>query len=195
MPLTRRLFRAFGKWPTCSDDHMGEYVAYGWEGGEEGYDFEGDEAGRVRLRETVEAVLANSLPIPEDWKRPDEENAVKIIAGIVHNRTVFVDAGVIYNQGAIANLPPDLAVEVPVTADGSGVHPASIGPLPEGPAALLRLQAGVQQMAVEAAVRGSRELALQALLIDPVVNSAAAAEKILEELWEVNRPYIRAVQG
>jgi alpha-galactosidase len=32
---------------------------------------------------------------------------------------------------------------------------------------------------------------LQALLIDPVVNSAAAAEQILDELWEVNKPYIR----
>src|SRR3990172_288257 len=46
LPLTRRLFRAFGYWPTCSDDHLGEYVAYGWEGGEHGYDFTADEAGR-----------------------------------------------------------------------------------------------------------------------------------------------------
>ena len=30
------------------------------------------------------------------------------------------------------------------------------------------------------------------LLIDPVINSASAAAKILDELWEVNRPYIRA---
>jgi alpha-galactosidase len=34
-------------------------------------------------------------------------------------------------------------------------------------------------------------MALQALLIDPVINSAAAAEKILDELWAVNAPYIR----
>ena len=26
-PLTRRLFRAFGYWMTCSDDHLGEYLA------------------------------------------------------------------------------------------------------------------------------------------------------------------------
>jgi alpha-galactosidase len=46
-------------------------------------------------------------------------------------------------------------------------------------------------LAVEAAVHASRELALQALLIDPVVNSTAAAAKLLDELWEFNRPYIR----
>lgn len=46
-------------------------------------------------------------------------------------------------------------------------------------------------VAVEEAVHASKELAMQALLIDPVVNRAAAAEKILDELWEVNKPYIR----
>jgi alpha-galactosidase len=40
-------------------------------------------------------------------------------------------------------------------------------------------------------VRGSKEIALQALLIDPVVNSADAAVKLLDELWELNKPYIR----
>ena len=58
-------------------------------------------------------------------------------------------------------------------------------------AKLLTMQVNVQQLAVEAAVRGSKEIALQALLIDPVVNSASAAVKLLDELWEVNRPYIR----
>jgi alpha-galactosidase len=99
---------------------------------------------------------------------------------------------VVYNQGAIPNLPADLAVEVPVVVDAAGVHPVSLGPLPDGIAKLLAMQASVQQLSVEAALRGSRELALQALLIDPVVNSAAAAEQILAELWDVNQPYIRA---
>ncbi len=26
-PLTRKLYRTFGLWPTCSDDHTGEYLA------------------------------------------------------------------------------------------------------------------------------------------------------------------------
>jgi hypothetical protein len=55
----------------------------------------------------------------------------------------------------------------------------------------MSMQASVQQLAVEAAVHASKELALQALLIDPVVNSATAAVKLLDELWEINRPYIR----
>jgi alpha-galactosidase len=63
--------------------------------------------------------------------------------------------------------------------------------LPDPIAKLLHTQVNVQELAVEAAVRASKEIALQALLIDPVVNSASAAVKLLDELWEVNKPYIR----
>ena len=191
MPVTRRLFNAFGKYPSCSDDHLGEYIAYGWEGGEEGYDFEEDELSRKELAETVLKILDNKLNIPKDWLKPSGERAVEVITGILHNKKITIPAGVIYNQGVIPNLPSDLAVEVPVSVDASGIHPISLGPLPDGIAKLLLMQASVQQLAVEAAVLASRELALQALLIDPVVNSAVAAEKILDELWEVNKPSIR----
>ena len=76
-------------------------------------------------------------------------------------------------------------------ADAAGVHPVSLGPLPDPIAKLLTVQAGVQQLAVEAAVHASKELALEALLIDPVITSSTAAIAILDELWEVNKPYIR----
>jgi alpha-galactosidase len=191
MPLTRRLFRSFGIWPTCSDDHMGEYLAYGWEGGEHGYDFEADERGRVALKNVLDNVLSGECTLPENWLTPSGERGVAVIAGILHNQKRFIEAGVVYNQGAIPNLPAELAVEVPVVADAAGIHPVSLGPLPDPLAKLLAMQASVQQLAVEAAVHASKELALQALLIDPVVNSSTAAVKLLDELWEVNKPYIR----
>jgi alpha-galactosidase len=190
-PLTRRLFRAFKYWVTCSDDHMGEYVAYGWEGGEHGYDFEADERSREILRNMIDAILSRREDIPSTWFEPSGERGVSVIAGILHNQKRFIEAGVVYNQGVIPNLPFDLAVEVPVVVDASGVHPISLGPLPDPIVKLLHVQASVQQLAVEAAVHASKELALEALLIDPVVNSSTAAVKLLDELWEINKPYIR----
>jgi alpha-galactosidase len=190
MPVTRRLLRAFKKYPSCSDDHLGEYLAYGWEGGEEGYAFEADERDRKALQALIEGILIGNAPVPEEWFAPSGERGVAVITGMLHNKHSHIEAGVVYNRGAIPNLPPDLAVEVPVTVDASGVHPVSLGPLPDGIAKLLHMQASVQQLSVEAAIHASKELALQALLIDPVVNSAVAAEKILEELWAVNQPYI-----
>jgi alpha-galactosidase len=191
-PLARKLYRGFGLWPTCSDDHTGEYLSYGWEGGEHGFDFDGDEKGREGFKTLIEDVIARRRPIPEDWFKPSwGERAVRIIGGVVHNRHRFIEAGVVMNRGAIPNHPAELAVEVPLMVDAAGVHPVSLGPLPDAAAKLLLQQASVQQIAAEAAVRGSKELAMQALLLDPVITSTDAAKAILDELWEINKPYIR----
>jgi len=191
LPLTRRLFRAFGYWPTCSDEHLGEYLAYGWEGGEGGYDFERDERERLEFQARLDAVLSGAVDLPPQWLAPSGERGAAVIAGILGNQHRFIESGIVYNEGAIPNLPAEAAVEVPLQVDAAGVHPISLGPLPEPIARLLSMQVSVQQLSVEAAVHASKELALQALLIDPVVNSTTAAVKVLEELWEVNRPYIR----
>jgi alpha-galactosidase len=190
LPLTRQVFRAFGYWMTCSDDHFGEYLAYGWEGGEHGYDFAADERGRAEFSATLDRVLGGEA-MPDWWLTPSGERGAAAIGGIIHDKKRALESGIVYNRGVIPNLPGDAAVEVPVMADAAGIYPISLGPLPDGIAKLLTIQVQVQQLAIEAAVRGSKEIALQALLIDPVVNSASAAVKILDELWEINKPYIR----
>jgi alpha-galactosidase len=121
---------------------------------------------------------------------PSGERAVVVISAILQGRKQRIESGVVHNRNAIPNLPADSAVEVPVLIDG-GLHPVSMGPLPDPVAKLMSVQTSVQQLAVEAAMHASKELALQALLIDPVVNSTTAAVQLLDELWEANRPYIR----
>ena len=192
-PLTRRVFRAFGYWIGCGDSHLGEFLPYGYEGesDERGYDFAQDERDRAAFDRSVDAVLAGAAPMPEDWRKPSGERGTAVIAGVLRDQKRVIESGIVRNRGVIPNLPPNLAVEVPVMADADGIHPISLGPLPAAVANLLASQANVQQLAVEAAMHGSKEMALQALLIDPVVNSAAAAHKLLDELWEINRPYIR----
>jgi len=189
-PLSRKLFGAFGLYPTCSDDHMGEYVAYGWEAGEEGYDFSWDEQERVKRKEYLDGVITGKVPMAEFLKASGEQ-AAPVIKGIWHDQRSFIQAGVVYNQGAISNLPDDAAVEVPVALSASGIQPLAVGSLPEPAARMLRMQVSVQQTAVEAAINGSKEIAMQALLMDPVIHSTAAAKGLLDELWRINEPFIR----
>lgn len=189
-PFARRLYRAFGKYPSCSDDHIGEYLAYGWEAGEEGYDFDRDDANRIATIREIEARLAGKRPI-EDWLNTSGERAVEIITAVLHNQHKAIESGIVLNKGALQGLPDDCAVEVPIYADAAGILPMRIDHMPLPILRLLMPQAGVQQMAVEAAVHGNKEMALQALLMDPVVNSMDAADRILETLWEVNKQYIR----
>ncbi len=190
-PLSRKLLRAFGYWLGCGDGHVGEYFAFGWEGGEAGYNFEWDEEDRAKTLRLIDDVLAGRTEMPPWWLTPSGERAVTIISAILHNRKQLIESAVVYNHHAISNLAPVAAVEVPVMADMAGLHPVSLGPLPDAVAKAMAVQVNIQQLAVEAAMRGSKELALQALLIDPVVNSEIAARSLLDELWEINRPYIR----
>jgi alpha-galactosidase len=188
-PLSRKLFRAFGYWPSCSDDHIGEYLPYGWEAGEKGYDFDGDERWRVASIASIEARLRGEAGV-EEWLTPSGERAVDVIASILHNERKVIESGIVLNRGAIPSLPAECAVEVPIVTDASGVTPVRVD-LPAPIARLLLAQTAVQNMAVEAAVYGSKEMALQALLIDPVMSTITGAEKLLEELWAANAPYIR----
>jgi hypothetical protein len=77
------------------------------------------------------------------------------------------------------NLPGGCFVEVPAVVSSWGTQGLSVGALPEGIAALLGTQVAVQELVVEAATTGDRRIALQALLADPVVQSAKAAERSL----------------
>jgi alpha-galactosidase len=190
-PLTRELFRSFGYWLGCGDGHLGEYLAFGWEAGEGGYNFDWDENERIKLNRLIDDVLSGRSEIPDWWSMPSGERALAVITSVLHDRKQLIESGVVFNQQVIPNLPACAAVEVPVMADMAGIHPVSLGPLPASIAKLMSVQVNVQQLSVEAAVNASKELALQALLIDPVVNSAASARGVLEELWEFNRPYIR----
>lgn len=191
-PYTRRMFRAFGLWPTCSDDHLGEYQAFGWEAGEHGYNFEWDAQDRISVAKEIEQRISGELDIME-WISPSGEKAVEVINAIFFNRQKVIPSAIVYNGGCITNLPDDIVVEIPVIVDGSGIHKMHIGDMPLAVKNLLNMQVGPQQLSVEAAVHGSKEIALQALLCDPVVNSYDAAAKTLDELWEINRKYIRSV--
>lgn len=191
-PLTRELFRSFGYWLGCGDGHVGEYFAYGWEAGEGGYNFDWDEGERAKVNRLIDDVLEKRVAVPDWWRMPSGERAVAVIASILHDRKQYIESGVVHNRHVIPNLPSDAAVEVPVVADSTGIHPVSLGPLPDAVAKLMAVQVQVQQLAVQAAMQASKEIALQALLIDPVVNSATAARQLLDELWDVNKPYIRS---
>jgi len=79
---------------------------------------------------------------------------------------------------------------VPAIIDGSGIHGLSMGNLPKPIAILCNIQIAIQELAIEAAVTGSREKALQALSIDPIVQSIKVAEVILDELLKVHIDYL-----
>ena len=74
--------------------------------------------------------------------------------------------------------------------DGSGIHPQRVGALPEPFAAYIRTQFSIIELVTEAYRTRSRKLLLQALLLDPLVNSITSAERMLDEMLELQREFL-----
>jgi len=90
----------------------------------------------------------------------------------------------------VENLPQDLVIEGPVIVDKDGVHGVKFGNLPKNIAALLRIEATIQDLCVEAVLKRSKELALACLAIDPNVGSFEMAESIFNEMYELQKKYL-----
>jgi alpha-galactosidase len=185
------LYNRFGLFPTTDDKHVGEYFTYGWEqAGTKGHDYEADERDKEDIKKEINDKLAGRRPL-DDWAgKGSGERAVDIIVSALTNRRIIIPAVNVENMGSIINLPEDAVVEVPAVVDSSGIKPLCMGRLPEAIASILRTQITISRLSVDATMKGSRELALQALLTDPVIDSAAAAEKCLDEMLEYNKIYI-----
>ena len=56
-----------------------------------------------------------------------------------------------------------------------------IGEMPKGIAELLRREITISHLTVDSVVTGDRQLALQALLLDPVIRDMDVAKQILDE--------------
>jgi alpha-galactosidase len=174
----------FGYLPITDDSHFGEYIHWAHEVADHKgiYDFFSWYKGWSLERASETAVKATDGG--EGW------TAVSIMEGILANLRHEEPAVNIPNHGLIDNLPQDLVVEVPAIVDKDGVRGVKLGALPKGIAGLLNNQVAVHDLTVEAVLRGSRDIALQALLVDPVVDSVRSAEQTLDTILELQKPYL-----
>jgi len=168
---------------------MGEYLAFAWEACPEesrGLNWiDRIERSGQEKWEHVKRLIEGEAPL--DVKgRLSGERVMHIIAGIVSNSRHLEYQVNLPNEGQVSNLIEGAIVESPAVIDSSGVHPIQVGPMPEGLAALCNIQILVQELAVEAAVQGDRDLALQAVLADPVVQDLEEGKNAFNELMEAH---------
>jgi len=171
----RRVFQVilekFGLMPITSDSHFGEYIQWA-------YDIT-DHRGILDFYRFYKEYLAHVEPKIELQL---SERVVPIIEGILTDSGYVEEAVNIPNRGLIANLPDWIVVEVPATVDKNGVHGIPMGSLPHGFAGLLMNQVAVHDLTAEAVLQKSKALALQALLVDPVVGQYHGIEEMLDTM-------------
>jgi alpha-galactosidase len=189
----RLLLERLGTYPAIDDDHIGEYLPWAAElVGTSGYDFERHDRRSADDVAMLEAWGSGARAVEPLLAEPSQEAAVdhssaEIMGDVVARRTRRRPSFIVPNDGYIDNLPADSVVEVPGIVEDGAVRGVPVGALPEPVAALLRHELAIQDAAVEAAVEGSRDLAMRALLLDPVVGSVRAAERFLDDILSVHR--------
>ncbi len=204
-PLFRKLAEVFDWIGFPSDDHTGEYLAFGteyngvkWRYGQESrpvpFVGPGGAAYAVEDRQMIrplEDYASGEAPLDSLVLKPSGEMTVPIIADILLDHHAYRPAvNVLNTEGYIANVPRSAAIEIPAVVDARGLHPQSVGELPETFAAFVRTQFSIIELVTEAYRTRSKKLLLQALLLDPCVNSIAAAEQLLDEMLALQKDYL-----
>jgi alpha-galactosidase len=174
------MLEKFGVLPITIDSHFGEYLQWAHE--------VVDHQGIADFYSQYKRYSRQRRPGLE--LSFSEERAVPIMEGIRQDSGHEELAVNIENAGWIDNLPDDLVVEVPARVSKDGVTGLPLGELPRGIAGLLQNQVAVHELTVEAVLKKSRSAALQALLVDPVVDGVKAAEKTLERILELQKPWL-----
>jgi alpha-galactosidase len=190
--LIKFILETYDYLPYTTDNHYGEYMSWAREIADlpHGRDFwEGYERYLAHTYERYKRLINKGKG--DKLVKPDGERAIPIIEGILtdsHHEELSVN---LPNDGIITNLPSNLVVECPAIVSSNGLQGIKLGDYPKGLAALLRTQASVQDLVVEAILQKSKKIALQALLADPVVNSISQAEKILNSMLKLQEKYIQ----
>jgi alpha-galactosidase len=197
-PLFRKFAEIFGVFTYPSDEHIGEYVSFAMDHRKPVYKY-GNEHMHYAPEMRAHPHLVDEYA---DGKRPADDPAVlrtsqgvtvPVICDIMLDRgTLRPSVNALNSGGFIPNMPRDVVVEVPVRADAKGIHPQHVEPIPEPMAAFTRTQYVIHGLLTEAYRTGSRRLLLQALLVDPCVDSIVRAEQLLDWMLKAQAAYLPA---
>ncbi len=144
------------------------------------YDWARMDRMRTEGHARIKQMVAGEAPVDE-LRHEDGEGVLEIIETMSSAGNRYHVAANLPNRGQIANLPDNAIVETPVVISGAGINGLSMGDLPTGIAELLRREITAGQLCVDAAVSGDRNLALQCLLLDPVITDMDQAVEILDD--------------
>lgn len=192
------VFKAFGYFVTESSQHMSEYVPYFRRRPEL---FERFKLA-YRMDKLTEMVERRSRS-EEEMRRTissDEEipiqRSAEYCSYIIHSMETGVPRRVnvnVRNEGLITNLPQGCCVEIPCLVDRNGIHPCYVGDLPPQCASLNRTNINVQELGVLAAVERDKNLAFNALLLDPLTSSMLTIDEtrlMVDEMFKAEAAYL-----
>ncbi len=170
----------------CLDANLAEQAAPGWR-------------SRAEVVAELESELLRQYRDPALVTKPAKlsyrggayysEAAVRLISSL-HAGTGDTQVVDVRNAGALPGLPDDAVVEIPCAVDRGGAHPLPQRSLPPEMAGLVAHCKAYEGLAVEAALSGSREAVIAALMANPLVGQYPLAERLADALLVANRDFL-----
>lgn len=115
--------------------------------------------------------------------------AVRLISSMYNDKRDIQPVNTM-NNGAIASIPNDSAVEVSCIITKDGPKPITMGDIPVAARGLVQQIKSFERISAEAAVEGNYDKAVLALTINPLVASDKLAKQIVDEMLEAHKDYL-----
>ena len=144
------------------------------------------ETNRIRTWEKLVGNWVKGEGKPSIKEIPETEpvQLIEVMESMVEDKKEFHGVNV-PNHGAIENLPDDAIVEVMAVVGSNQVQPLQVGRIPEEIASFFRLHIDVQKLTALAGLTGDRNTALQAMELDPFVQSVVELKQVPKMLDEM----------
>jgi len=196
--LTFEIYKRFGWFPYVGDNHICEYLQFGshYTTAQDLTDWisrmeQGNKGGNAQLKRYYNRLKKGKYPKRGMLMRGSAgERAIPIIEAIVGDSNSYETAVNIPNDGLIENLPQDLIIECSGIVNKKGIRGIKLGRIPSNIAAILRIEASIQDLCVEAIIQESKDLAINCLAMDVNCGSFEMAEDIFEEMFEKQKDYL-----
>jgi alpha-galactosidase len=200
-PFTFELTRLFGAFPCVLDRHIVEFFPhmfssekayFGKTLGVNAYSVERTIEEGEATYEEAKSIALSDAPLPESIMQEmagEHEQVCDIIESIRNDSGARFSAN-LPNNGQIPNLPEDAIVEGPAIATAQGLQPVMTSPLSAAILGTLANRFQWAELTVEAALEGSRDKFVQALLIDGSVKSVETAYRLADELLEAHKEHL-----
>jgi len=115
--------------------------------------------------------------------------ALDIIQGLEGSEPLYTALN-LPNEGSIDCMTAGDVVEVSCVVDTNGIHPLPIGQIPEHQELLMRSVKYYENLAVQSILERSREKAVMALMVHPLVMSYSRATILVDEYLSAHREYV-----
>ena len=205
--LCWQLLRTFGAFPAVGDGHVLEFFPTlfpdgtfgGLKIGLEWHPFEDIIAAGDRIYDQMREMAFSQEPLDEAYfEHAGGEGESQQFTDIIES--IRLDQGRLFsvnlpNSGQAPNLSPEAILEAPAMATASGLKPIAQRPLPPGIAGTLATRLAWVETVVEAALEGSRQKFVQALVLDGWVKSVEMANRLADDLLAAQAEHLPRFAG